>query len=138
MIILFIFLVVLYWLAEGITEGYSWASVSERRSNILIHSNGGTNGLLDYHAWRLLENIGIWGTVVLAMFLGTSAFWPGIGAWLLGVCFYDLSLNYVASGNLFKEAGWKWHILGYNVPWLTGTWNLVIGAIGMLIVVSTI
>jgi len=138
LMISFILAVILYWLAEGVTEGYTWAGQKQRLFNKLIHPNAAHNGLMDYHAWRILENVGIWGAVMLAMLIGPSAFWPGIGAWFIGLFLYEASLNYVCSLTMYKETGWKWHILGYNIPWFTGKkiWAFVV--IGITILIGTV
>jgi hypothetical protein len=98
--ILFISCIILYWISEGVTEGYTWASQKQRLANKLIHPNAAHNGLMDYHGWRLFENIGIWGAVIIAYFTDMGAFnffTLGIGAWFVGASLYEMALNYIVS-----------------------------------------
>ena len=75
----FLFFMVVYWLSEGCTEGYTWAKKARRTKNALIFGSVNKKGkpsgqgILDYHAWRLGENIGMVGSIFSA-FLFTS-FW---------------------------------------------------------------
>mgnify|MGYP006410894279 FL=1 len=69
--ILFCLSIILYWTSEGVSEGFTWATKARKKSNKLIchQFNRGEKGIFDYHAWRIFENIGIWGTVIIAFFL---------------------------------------------------------------------
>jgi hypothetical protein len=125
---LFILSIILYWTAEGASEGYTWAG-ERRNTNKLISGSYRKDALMDYHAWRILENVGIWGAVVIAFFLEisfTEMFLIGAGGWFMGTCFYEMALNYVCSGTIYKKSSFKWHILGMNIPWVTGKgiWGL--------------
>ena len=70
--LLFCLSIILYWFSEGVTEGYTWAKPKRRKENKLIRPNHGTNGIIDYHGWRIFENLGIWGTVLCSFFLNIS------------------------------------------------------------------
>ena len=70
--ILFCLLIILYWFAEGVTEGWTWSTKARQNKNKLIHPNNKSNGIMDYHGWRILENVGIWGAVILAFFLSIT------------------------------------------------------------------
>ena len=134
---LFVLAIVLYWFAEGVTEGYTWASSKHRNENKLIHPNDKHNGIMDYHGWRLLENIGIWGAIAIAYFLiipFKTAALLGVGAWLVGIFCYESALNYVDTGTPWKSKSYKWHILGYDIPWITGKSTLVLLGLGLLLI----
>ena len=124
--------IILYWFSEGVTEGYTWGNAKRRKENKLIHPNNSTNGIMDYHAWRILENIGVWGTVITAYFMTPccgvpvkSFFLLGIGAWLIGTFCYEAALNHIYYGVIWKPVDYKWHILGYDIPWWGGKKYLI-------------
>lgn len=130
--------IILYWFSEGVTEGYTWATTKRRNENKLIHPNNKHNGVMDYHGWRILENVGIWGTVIIAFFLQISIqkfFLVGIGSWLIGTSLYEFALNYVNTGTIWKPVTYRWHILGYDIPWFGGKKVLVLPVIGLLLLV---
>tara|TARA_R100000750_G_C2279894_1_gene70783 strand:+ start:104 stop:544 length:441 start_codon:yes stop_codon:yes gene_type:complete len=134
---LFVLAIISYWFAEGVTEGYTWAKPKRRNENKLIHPNNKHNGLMDYHGWRLLENIGIWGAIAISYFLTISfkmAALLGVGAWFVGIFCYESALNHVDKGTLWKSKSYKWHILGYDIPWVTGKSTLVLLGIGLLLI----
>ena len=90
--IMFPLFIIMYWLAEGVSEGWTWSTTERKKINKLIHPNNHSNGIMDYHGWRILENLGIWGTVVTAFFLDIpikSFFALGIGAWFIGAFCYE-------------------------------------------------
>ena len=70
--IIFILSIILYQFAEGCTEGYTWANKTRRKENWLICGNfgGGDKGILDYHAWRICESIGIMGIDIISICFG--------------------------------------------------------------------
>ena len=113
--ILFTITMLIYWLSEGCTEGYTWAKPKRRKENKLIFGSitkGKRDGVgyLDYHAWRLGENIGMVGSI-FSVFLFTS-FWSllltFLGSWMLGYFIYERALNYVCLGSPFASKGpWK-------------------------------
>ena len=77
----------LYWFSEGVTEGWTWSTKARKSKNKLIHPNNGKNGIFDYHMWRILENLGIWGAVIIAFLMEGSFekfFWLGVGSWFIG------------------------------------------------------
>ena len=113
--LLFTITMVIYWLSEGCTEGYTWASKKERKENKLIFGSitkGKRDGVgyLDYHAWRLGENIGMVGSIFSAFLF--SSFWSlsltFLGSWMVGYFVYERALNYICSGSAFTTKGpWK-------------------------------
>ena len=121
--IVFILLILLYWLAEGATEGYTWADKEQRMENVIIKGRTEGNGILDYHSWRFLEVFGIYGATLLGILSvrrDSTFIWTGIGAILTGMFIYERVLNYVDNGIAFKEAGWQFYIGGLEIaryPW---------------------
>ena len=135
--ILFCLCIITYWFSEGVSEGWTWSTAKRKRDNKLIHANNKTNGIMDYHGWRLFENIGIWGTVVTAYFLTIpikSFFLLGIGAWFIGTFCYEAALNHVNKGVIWKPKDYKWHIFGYDIPWWGGKRLLVLPTVGLIII----
>ena len=117
--LLFVFFMLVYWLSEGCTEGYTWANKSRRTKNSLIFGvikkgKPDGKGFLDYHAWRLGENIGNVGCMLTAYTLGVVGMnfidivliW--LGSWMMGYFIYERALNYVCLGSPFASKGpWK-------------------------------
>ena len=106
--ILFPLFIIMYWFSEGVTEGYTWAKPKRRNENKLIHPNNKSNGIMDYHGWRIFENLGIWGTVITAFFLDVpvkSFLLIGVGAWLIGSFLYESALNHIYYGKIWKQIG---------------------------------
>ena len=139
--IMFPLFIIMYWLAEGVSEGWTWSTTERKKINKLIHPNNHSNGIMDYHGWRILENLGIWGTVVTAFFLDISVqsfFLLGIGAWFIGAFCYECSLNYVNKGTMYKPVNYKWHILGYDIPWWGGKKIFILPAIGLVVLLFEI
>ncbi|MBC8428455.1 hypothetical protein H8D04_01085 [bacterium] len=136
--LLFCLMIIVYWFSEGVTEGYTWAKPKRRNENKLIHPNKKSNGIMDYHGWRIFENVGIWGTVLIAFFLETTIqnfFLLGIGSWLIGSSLYEFALNHICYDKIWKPANYRWHILGYDIPWFGGKKVLVLPIVGLLVLV---
>ena len=136
--ILFPLFIIMYWACEGVTEGYTFASAARKKKNKLIHPNNKSNGIFDYHMWRILENIGVWGTVILAFLLDCSFekfFWLGVGSWFIGTFCYEAALNHVNKGTIYKPVNYKWHILGYDIPWWGGKRVLALPIVGLSVLV---
>ena len=135
--ILFPLFIIMYWFAEGVSEGWTWSTPERQRTNKLIHPNNHSNGIMDYHGWRIFENLGIWGTVVTAFFLDVplkSFLLIGTGAWFIGAFCYECSLNYVNKGTMYKPVDYKWHILGYDIPWWGGKKIYILPTIGLIVI----
>lgn len=117
-----------YFLAEGATEGYTWASKKRRVENKLIRGGfDGTvaNGILGYHGWRTFgENFGIVGTIVATAFAGAteSSLMAGIAGWLIGLFFYQRALDYVYCGKFFNKNKSDYHIVGLTFARIEGNW----------------
>ena len=133
--------IILYWFSEGVTEGYTWANAKRRKENKLIHPNNGKNGIMDYHGWRIFENLGIWGTVITAYFMKPccdvpvkSFFLLGVGAWLIGTFCYEAALNHIYYGKIWKPVDYKWHIFGKDIPWFGGKKSLILVGVGLIII----
>ena len=50
---------------------------------------------MDYHGWRIFENVGIWVAVIVTFLLDCSFekfFWLGVGSWFIGTFSYENTL----------------------------------------------
>lgn len=154
----------LYWCAEGMIQGWIWADNNRRDNNPLIIGNKGTwdpnagSKILyffkppwDFHFVRILEVAGIFGAMLFSVLATFSAFTYGmsmttflwkwfvlvVGSGLCGAAFYEMLLNYVNNGVVFKEEDYRWHIGGFSVPWPTGYFGLMtlfLVGIGVMVV----
>ena len=95
-------LIILYWFSEGVTEGYTWAKAKRRKENKLIHPNNGKNGIMDYHGWRIFENLGIWGTVITAYFMKPCCDVP-VKSFFLFFCLAGFYQHKVGKPSSFQE-----------------------------------
>ena len=138
--LLFTISMVIYWLSEGCTEGYTWAKPKRRKENKLIFGaihNGKRDGVgyLDYHAWRLGENIGMVGSIFSA-FLFTSfcsLLLTFLGSWMIGYFVYERALNYVVTDNPFVTKG-PWKMMGIELP-RSNTFDWCVAGIGLGLVI---
>jgi len=113
-LIIFLIFSIWYWIGEGATEGYTWASEKRRVENVLIspgvHDDPfwyTANGFMCYHSWRVLgENIGILGMIISAIYFSCPLLvvigWIA-GSTLISIFFYERILNYVSYGKLFPQ-----------------------------------
>ena len=135
--ILFTIAMVIYWLSEGCTEGYTWANKTRRKWNKLICGSigKGSNGKLDYHAWRLGENIGIVGCIFSVLLI--SSFWSllitFLGSWMVGYFVYERALNYVVSGDPFVKKN-AYHLMGITIP-RSNTFDCIVALVGIGLVI---
>ena len=138
--ILFTIAMLIYWFSEGCTEGYTWASKEKRKTNILIFGgvkNGQRSGmgLLDYHAWRLGENIGMVGSIFSAFLF--SNFWSLLfvftGSWMLGYFIYERALNYICYKDMFPQKG-PWGMMGIEIK-RSNIFDCLIALIGITIII---
>ena len=138
--ILFTIAMVIYWLSEGCTEGYTWANKTRRKWNKLICGSigKGSNGKLDYHAWRLGENIGIVGCIFSVLLIPSflSLLLTFGGSWMIGYFVYDRALNYVVSGDPFVKKN-AYHLMGITIP-RSNTFDYAVALIGIGLVVTGI
>ncbi len=115
--IIFILSIILYQFAEGCTEGYTWANKTRRKENWLICGNfgGGDKGILDYHAWRICESIGIMGMILTFEW---SYFWSLVGTVLFNMFWtYQMALDKVSHNDWFYvSSGRYFHILWWSIP----------------------
>ena len=102
-------ILLLYFIAEGATEGWFWASTQRRLDNHIIRGRDKGNGRFDYHFWRFLETIFIYVCSILLL-----GFWNGTGMFLIGLFVYERVVCRVVNDNWFKEEGWKYYIAGYT------------------------
>jgi len=141
--LLFTITMVTYWLSEGCTEGYTWASKKERKENKLIFGSitkGKRDGVgyLDYHAWRLGENIGMVGSIFSAFLF--SSFWSlaltFLGSWMVGYFVYERALNYICLGDPFSAKG-PWKMMGIEIP-RSNTFDWCVAGIGLGLIILSI
>jgi len=138
--ILFTISMVIYWLSEGCTEGYTWANKTRRKENKLIFGaihNGKKDGVgkLDYHAWRLGENIGMVGSIFSAFLF--FDIWSLLltfgGSWMLGYFVYERALNYVCLGSPFANKG-PWKMMGIELP-RSNTFDYAVAVLGIGLII---
>jgi len=111
---IFLFFFIIYWISEGCTEGYTWANSQRRLDNKLICNRlGNGKGIMDYHAWRYGEDIGILGAILCAIFFDSflSLLLMSIGTAWIGTFIYERVLNYIVYNKLFPQKP-DFHILG--------------------------
>ena len=139
----FLLFMVVYWFSEGCTEGYTWADVGERSRNRLIFGsidNGKPSGegILDYHSWRLGENIGTVGCIIVAFMMGKyldksfidlGLIW--LGSWMVGYFVYERALNYVCLGEAFAAKG-DYHLMNITIP-RSNLFDWIICVLGLVI-----
>ena len=139
----FLFFMVVYWFSEGCTEGYTWANAKRRKSNSLIFGSVNKKGkpsgagLLDYHGWRLGENIGMVGCILAASTLGTvgvsfySFVLVWLGSWMVGYFVYERALNYVCSGSAFTTKG-PWKMMHISIE-RSSKFDIAVCVLGLII-----
>ena len=110
MIIVFLSIVI-YYIARGCIEGYTFTTHEKRLSNIFINPGGKwrtlSKGIMDYHTWRYIEQIGVMLALAFS-FLGAEAnifvfALTVIAAIALGWTFYESILNYIHSGEHYQD-----------------------------------
>jgi|TARA_Y100000310_G_scaffold342918_1_gene448223 hypothetical protein len=122
----FLLFMAIYWISEGCTEGYTWASSVKRKENKLIFGvikKGKKDGvgILDYHAWRLGENVGMVGSILSAFLMGISGsgyydlLFVWLGSWMIGYFLYERALNYICSGDPFGNKD-PWKMMNISLP----------------------
>jgi len=113
-------LVLLYWIARGALEGFVWASESRRSKNWVICDSTSTGrGVLDYHAWRLLECFSVLGMVFFSSMIPVMNFELLIGVWFLGIFIYERILNWVVFIRFFPNKK-TYELMGVKFP--AGIW----------------
>lgn len=132
---------IIYLLAEGATEGYTWAKPLRRKNNRLIVGRFDTahvshRGFLDYHSWRMIENFGILSTAGLAAFVGFSysLLTTLAGGWLIGLFIYERTIDYIVRGKLFDDQKTTFPILGFEIPRGGRYWQYVVLLTGTALV----
>ena len=138
----FLFFMVVYWFSEGCTEGYTWASKTRRMKNVLIFGSvkkgkPSGQGVLDYHAWRLGENLGTVGCMLIAFMLGSngvslfSLLLVWLGSWMVGYFVYERALNYVCSGSAFTTKG-PWKMMHISIE-RSSKFDIAVCVLGLII-----
>ena len=132
--IVFIISMWLYWFSEGCTEGYTFAKPKRRKENKLICGRVGEGvAKVDYHTWRLGENLGTIGVLVGAYFSTAAVLNFGlflVGSWLTGIWIYERALNYVFCGEVWDANKTEYHLLGWVIKRSKFKENLLYGGIG--------
>lgn len=106
---LIILFLLLSFMGEGATEGYTWADSTQRVENPIIKSGAEGKGFLDYHTWRAFETFFLFFASAWLLGLG------GLGTSFIGLFVYERLLNFVDKGIWFKEAGWEFYIAGFTI-----------------------
>lgn len=147
--VLYILFSIWYWLGEGATEGYTWASKKRRINNWFIkpgiHDNSNhknAKGKYCYHTWRVLgENIGILGIAVFSVLMGKFGITGldfviiTIGATLVGVFFYERVFNHISYNKWFPQKA-AWDFLNGKVIIPRRPWHdWIILSLGILILI---
>ena len=100
MIYLFILGVWIYFIFEGLTEGFTWNRLTKTTPKV-------------YHTWRVFENTGI-----LIAFYSWMIIHPGFLFFILvvisGLCLYEMAFSGYSYGNLLYNKTSKW--LGIKHP----------------------
>uniref|UniRef100_A0A6H1ZLD5 Uncharacterized protein n=1 Tax=viral metagenome TaxID=1070528 RepID=A0A6H1ZLD5_9ZZZZ len=115
----FILFILIYQFAVGAREGYTWANHKQRINNPIISPRMDMGkGVLDYHAWRWIENLSIMGMVITGYFI--NGFWNllflFIGAnWFGCYAIYERVLNYICLDELFPDKE-DYHVLNIVIP----------------------
>lgn len=150
-IVFIIIFELLYWCSEGLIQGWIWVNPQRRDNNGLIVGNKkifegmSTRERIkwafklpwDFHFVRVFEIIGIIGFGVSSKLSHMSFMKWGIiviGTGFIGAAFYEALLNYVNTGKIYKDKGWRFKIGGTSFPWPTGYLGLaLLIIIGLLI-----
>lgn len=101
--------ILLYFIAEGATEGYTWASPTRRLSNRIIKGGRDENGFakIDYHGWRFFETF--FAFYALQRFF---SIFIGLGLFLVFLFIYERVINKVVNDNYFKPNTATYKIMG--------------------------
>lgn len=130
--------VLLYFIGEGTTEGFTFASQQRRKNNKIIrdaHADKQSKGFLSYHVYRVcFENLGMVMTIVSAFFIRINIFaftWFMLGWMGVGIFIYERMFNWVSYGIPFpKKSDYDLgeHI-NFRRTWKLDFWILGIGII---------
>ena len=114
----FILFILIYQLAVGAREGFTWANDKQRKNNPIISPQLGMGkGILCYHSWRVIENLSIAGIIITGYFI--PSFWNllflYVGTSLFGnFALYERVLNYICLDKLFPDKP-DFHILNFTI-----------------------
>ncbi len=130
---LFIISMLLWCLSRGATEGYKWLHDNKwMHRNKLISPvyNKLYYGLMDYHAWRMVEAISVFG-----MILTYSNIYILIGSYCFGIyAIYERALNYVCYfGRMFPKKP-IWNCLWFKVK-QSILKEIIISIIGLILMI---
>lgn len=133
--------VLLYFIGEGITQGFTFASKQRRKSNPIVRNTykrlEGEKGFLTYHGVRIfIENLGMLLVLISAFFININFFmyaWFLLGWTGIGLFIYERMFNLVSYGELFpKKANYDLNKINFKRTWKQDFIVLFIG-IGLLV-----
>ena len=117
----------LSFIGEGATEGYTWADSVQRAENPIIKGGAEGKGFLDYHMWRAFE------TFFLLFASACLLSYGGLGTSFIGVFVYERILNFVDKGIWFKEAGYEYYIAGFTIKrYAYQDWLVLVIGVGLI------
>lgn len=133
--------VIIYYIARGCIEGYTFASHDRRLDNIFINAGGvylKERGIFDYHTWRAIEQGAIMGAVILAYFINTSM-WTFIllliASISIGWTLFECIINYICHDNIDENK--VFNIGKYAIPF--PAWVKYMGVVlGVVIIVLVV
>lgn len=94
----------MYWIGEGVTEGFTWSNSDVRINNKIVYSEWAKShgksvkGKFGYHAWRNLELFGIFGMIA---FFNWDLMWFYAGSTLISWFTYQRMLGITRKGQWF-------------------------------------
>jgi len=141
MIILMI-CIVIYYIARGCIEGYTFTQLERKLSNIFINPGGkhrlNSKGIFDYHTWRAIEQVAIMGAIGSAFFTNTNM-WTFIllliASISIGWTLFECIINYICHDNIDQ---YKDFTIGkYTIP--VPAWVKYMGvSLGVVIIVLVV
>jgi len=135
--ILFHLGLLLYFIGEGLTEGFTWANFDRRLKNRLIqhHWKGCGKGIFCYHSVRVcLENFGQL-LFIFGLYIGTINlnFLFILSRIFIGVFIYERFFNYVVYNKIFPQKG-NYKIFNLEIK-QSPIYDILVFLTGILIVV---
>jgi len=132
-------IVLVFWFASGVVEGYKWSTPKRLNSNRLIYKekDGFTKAKLGYHAWRLIQVTAVLAGPIVASKTTTLPLVLYVGAsWLVGTFLYERALDYVSVGYYFPKKtyilqGWELKRRPWQ-DWLVLTGGVAATALGLI------
>ncbi len=103
------------WTGEGFTEGFTWSSDAQRKSNRWIRGDWAkdANGMLGYHGWRWIEDIGKFGAILVFLPVNYWLFFAGVT--FVGWFIYQRAMG-ISRKNEWFPAKSPYKIFGREIP----------------------